>query len=257
MRTALENNEFQLFYQPKVKSENGEIAGVEALIRWQSSEFGNVSPSLFIPIVEKNGLIIELTEWVMMTACRQMKSWREEGVRIEKVAVNISAVLFHYHDLIGMVERVLKETKLSPSMLELEITETGLMENIENAILTLENLQKMGVSIALDDFGTGISSLTYLKELPLNTSKIDKSFIDGIPINEKDTAIMETILKLAENLDLTVVAEGVEEAEQVEFLKRKTCHYIQGYFFGRPLPPDEVKQLYGEKQASDFIIVTN
>ncbi len=216
-REALSNQEFYLCYQPKVDAMTKQITSVEALVRWQSSKFGFVSPATFIPIAEKNGFIFDLTEWILVEACKQMKKWELSGSPIQKVSVNISAHHFLANTLDQMVTAALNESELSGDRLELEITETSVMENLQMATGTINRLQELGVSVALDDFGTGVSSLTYLKTLPIHTLKIDKSFIDELAQSDRDAALVRMIIELAKIFKLKVVAEGVESIDQLSY----------------------------------------
>lgn len=237
---ALGNKEFYLVYQPQVDLMSGEIIGLEALLRWQHPDRGWVSPGKFIPIAEETGLIVPIGEWVLRTACRQMKQWHDEGFPPLTISVNLSIRQFYQEDLVGMVKDVLDATQLAPKYLDLEITESMMM-NADYAMKKLKDLKEIGVQISIDDFGTGYSSLSYLKHLPVDRLKIDQSFVRDIVHNreETDTAIVSTIISLANNLNLNVIAEGVETDTQKEFLKSRHCQQIQGYLFSPPLFPEE------------------
>ncbi|HEX3032039.1 MAG TPA: EAL domain-containing protein, partial [Bacillota bacterium] len=241
LRKALENEEFMLYYQPIVDVETGRVFGLEALLRWQHPELGLVTPQDFIPLAEEIGLIIPLGDWVLQQACAQNKAWQEAGYAPVRVTVNLSGKQFQKGDLVENVRRVLEETGLEAQWLELEITETVAMQNMDYTIKTLQQLGQMGVRFAIDDFGTGYSSLSYLRRFPIHTLKIDRSFIGDIVNNPEDAAIVSTIIVLANNLNLEIVAEGVEENNQVEFLRKRKCRNMQGYFFGRPMPPKTVE----------------
>lgn len=244
MRNAVASDEFQLVYQPKVSLETGCIVGAEALVRWNSPVLGFVSPANFIPLAEETGLILDIDEWVVGSVCQQISLWRSRGIDINKVSVNLSALQFQRGDLITLIESVLSASDVDPYHLDLEITEGLLMWNFDSAIAILNKLKDVGVSISLDDFGTGYSSLSYLQKLPIDTLKIDKTFVDEIHLNKRDAAITGTIIALANSLGLNVVAEGVEHREQYELLKENRCHEIQGYYFSKPLAPDDFEQLF-------------
>jgi diguanylate cyclase (GGDEF)-like protein len=237
LRRAIAADELSLNYQLKVDIE-GQPTGAEALLRWNSAELGHVPPIRFIPLAEETGFIVELGEWVLRQACRQMVSWRAAGLNIAKISVNISVKQLERGDIVETVRTVLAETGLEAEALELEITESVIM-NIEDALAILEKLNQLGVQLAVDDFGTGYSSLAYLKLLPIDTLKIDRSFVIGIGETPGDEAIIRTIVALARSLKLTTVAEGVDSAHQVAFLRAHGCDQIQGYFFGKPQPADE------------------
>ena len=231
---ALQKNELQLVYQPQVDSVTGEIQGVEALIRWNHSSYGAISPAQFIPIAENTGLIIPIGEWVLRTACRQLKEWHNQGLFPLTIAVNLSTRQFYSQDLLEMVQGILHETGLRPEDLELEITESMMM-NMEHASKTLQELKRLGCKIAIDDFGTGYSSLNYLKHLPIDRLKIDQSFIRDLVEDEQDDTIVSTIISMAKHLQLDVIAEGVETPEQRAVLQKKQCTHVQGYLYSRRL----------------------
>ncbi|MBF0588442.1 MAG: EAL domain-containing protein [Magnetococcales bacterium] len=237
IRDAMEaGDQFLLHYQPKVETQTGRITGMEALIRWNRPDHGMISPFHFITIAEETGLIVPLGLWVLETACRQTKAWLEAGLPAVKVAVNISSRQFQSKtDLIETLRDVLEKTSLDPQYLELEITESMVMENVNEAIATLEQIRRMGIDIAIDDFGTGYSSLGVLKKFPIQTLKVDRAFIKDIPSDDNDVAITAAIVSMASNLGLKVVAEGAETIEQVQFLKTIGCDTIQGYYFSKPL----------------------
>ncbi|WP_050181732.1 putative bifunctional diguanylate cyclase/phosphodiesterase [Domibacillus robiginosus] len=246
-QSALQNGEFFLCYQPKLDVRSGTVDSVEALVRWNSPIHGSISPSLFVPIAEKNGFIFDLTRWILNEACRQMKQWSERDHSFQKVAVNISAPLFLSDRLPEMIRDILQEHQLEARFLELEITETAVMTDFQNACRIISLLKKEGITISLDDFGTGVSSLTYLKNLPIDTLKIDKSFINEIHTSFEDKALVEMIIQLANLFGLSVVAEGVEKQEQLNVLKKLGCDFIQGYLVSRPELPD-VLEVYYKKQ---------
>lgn len=243
LRSALERSEFKVYYQPQVQIKTGKIIGAEALLRWHNPEKGLVSPAEFIPMAEEMGLIIPLGEWVLRTACRQMKMWQEAGFPQMRVAVNLSRRQFKQKNLSDRVSRILKETGLEAELLELEITESLVMQNEAAAAVVLKEWQELGIKISIDDFGTGYSSLSYLKDFPFDIIKIDKSFVSNIREDRKTAAITIAILKLAHSLDLKVIAEGVETAEELDFLLEHECDEIQGYLFSPPVPAEEFEKL--------------
>lgn len=236
LRKALTNNEFVLYYQPKLHLSDGTITGVEALIRWDNPELGLISPIKFIPLAEETGLIMQIGEWALREACKTNKSWQDQGYRPISMAVNISPKQFRHQDIAKLVANVLADTQLDPQYLELEITETAVMDNVENTVNKLHDIQEMGVKVSIDDFGTGYTSISYLKQFPVSVIKIDQSFIKGITQSQNDCAITSAVIALAHSLDIKVVAEGVETTEQVEFLADHNCDMVQGYYLSRPLP---------------------
>ena len=240
LRHAVENKELQLYYQPKYSFADNKITGYEALIRWNSKELGFVMPDRFIPLAEENGLILEIGEWVLLEACRQMSEWIDQGLQAAIVAVNLSPKQFRDPDLISKIQRCLEERNLSPNHLELEITETAMMDNAEESVRIIEQISALGVKIAMDDFGTGYSSLAYLQKFPFDTLKIDLSFIKALENDPSAEVIVKTILKLAEGLGISTVAEGVETDKQQKFLRALNCDIAQGYFYGKPMPASEV-----------------
>lgn len=240
LRHAIERNELLLCYQPKINIQTGAIVGLEALIRWQHPERGLISPATFIPLAEETGLIIEIGEWVLRTACQQAVEWHRQGLMPLSVAVNISAEQFFQPNLPEIVAQVLLQTQLDPQSLELEVTETAAVKNMDFTKSVLRQLKDIGVHIAMDDFGTGYSSLNYLKELPFNTLKIDQSFIRDLKPNTRDVEIINAVLGLGRGLNLSIVAEGVDNEEQLGVLQTLECEIVQGYLFSRPLPVDEV-----------------
>ncbi|MBN8764793.1 MAG: EAL domain-containing protein [Thiobacillus sp.] len=243
LKQALERKELTLHYQPKLEIRTGSLMGWEALLRWQSAELGMVSPDEFIPVAEHTGLILPIGDWVVREACRQMRVWQDAGLPVGTMAVNLSARQFRQKDLAEEVSAALRDTGLAASDLELEITESSIMDNRAVAATVLTELERLGLRIAVDDFGTGYSSLSYLKSFPIHCLKIDRSFIRDIPGDENDTAIVRTIIALAGSLGLTVVAEGVETDAQLAYLRAHHCDQAQGYLFSRPLPPDECVKL--------------
>lgn len=233
---ALERNELQLYYQPKVDVQTLAIVGAEALIRWQHPTRGMVSPVEFIPIAEETGLIVPIGQWVLLTACRQAKIWHDAGFQVS-MAVNLSAYQFNQPDLSYQVVEILEDRDLEPKWLELELTESILVQNPEAAIATLKELKGLGIQISVDDFGTGYSSLTYLKQFPFDTLKIDRSFVCNLINDAKNAAITTALIQLAHSLNLTVIAEGVETEAELAFLRQHHCDAMQGYLFSPPVPP--------------------
>lgn len=240
LSNAIANNQLVLHYQPQVNINTGEVCGVEALIRWQHPERGMIPPVMFVPIAETSGLIFPMTEWVIKTACTDLKRCIDIGLDIERVSVNLSANLLLYKNLIGMISRILKETDLPAKRLEVEITESMVMDDIEKSSITLNALYLLGVGLALDDFGTGYSSLTYLRQFPLSTLKIDRSFITEMSANAEDIAIVRAVIALAHSLHLQVIAEGVEDEKQLKILQQEGCDQVQGYYYSKPLPLDDL-----------------
>jgi diguanylate cyclase (GGDEF)-like protein len=243
LRHALERDEILLHYQPKVSLDNGGITGMEALVRWDHPDLGMISPVQFIPLAEETGLIVPIGRWILNTACAQNKAWLDQGFPPLRVSVNLSARQFNDENLMSDIARTLKESGLPPSLLDLEITESMVMQNPDRAVKILKKLRSMEIAISMDDFGTGYSSLSQLKRFPINTIKIDRSFINDAINSEEDAAITEAIIAMGRALRLNVVAEGVETAEQVQFLRKHRCDELQGYYFSKPIPGDEFAQL--------------
>ncbi|MFS0782487.1 EAL domain-containing protein [Bacillus sp. 1P06AnD] len=246
LRRALEKNELSLYLQPQIDLKNGLVTSFEALLRWNNEKLGFVSPADFIPIAEETGLIIPIGKWVIEEVCKMIRHWDNMGYPPLKVAVNLSPKQFLQPALIEHISCLLDKYKIDPIQLEIEITE-GAMQDTTEALRTLNGLKKLGVSISVDDFGTGYSSLSYLKQFPLDTLKIDQSFIKEVLCDQKDEAIITTIIHLAQNLGLEVIAEGVESEEQADFLKKVSCQKAQGFFYSRPLPIEEIEQKYFNK----------
>jgi diguanylate cyclase (GGDEF)-like protein len=239
LRRALERREFELHYQPKVELAEGRVVGMEALVRWRHPKRGLVAPDQFIPLAEDTGLILPIGAWVINEACRQNKAWQDAGLPPLRMAVNISGVQFRQKNLLEDIALALGNTGLAPECLEVEITESVVMQNASDTIVTLEKLSQMGVHVSIDDFGTGYSSLSYLKRFPLDKLKIDRSFIRDVSNDMEDAAIVRATVGLAHNLRLRVVAEGVETAEQLAFLRALGCDEYQGYYKSKPLPAAE------------------
>jgi diguanylate cyclase (GGDEF)-like protein len=244
LRHALRRNELSLHYQPQIDVKTKRMTGVEALLRWDHPEHGSVSPSRFIPLAEECGLITPLGEWVLETACHQTKVWQDKYERQLDIAVNLSSQQFFSSDIANVVLRTIYDAGLAPSSMHLELTETILMNDVKETIVTLDKLRDAGVSLAMDDFGKGYSSLSYLKRLPLDTLKIDKSFVMDMENNKDDAAICAAIIAMAHNLDLKVIAEGVETQEQLNFLEGQGCDQIQGFLISKPLPPEELEERF-------------
>jgi diguanylate cyclase (GGDEF)-like protein/PAS domain S-box-containing protein len=249
LRLAVNGEQLLLAYQPQINLVTGRTIGVEALVRWNDPLRGIVEPASFIPIAEETRLILPLGEWVLRTACRQMKDWQDRGAGPMRIAVNLSARQFQQHDLVEMVRNTLEETNLGPSSLDLEITETTAMQNAEVTVETLRALRSLGVGISIDDFGMGYSSLNYLKRFPLNAVKIDRAFVNDITSNNGDAAIVSAVIGMARSLRLRVLAEGVETAEQFAFLRSRECDEAQGYYFGRPISAEDMTRLLIERRA--------
>jgi diguanylate cyclase (GGDEF)-like protein len=239
LRKALEKEEFVLHYQPQVDLASGQVVAVEALIRWPRSDLGLVGPSDFIPVAEDSGLIIPIGEWVLQTACKQAKQWLDAGKPL-RVSVNLSGRQFADDFLVSNLLAVAKEAGLPPHLLELELTESTLMDGNDTSIAKLKQLQEAGFMLSVDDFGTGYSSMSYLKRFPIHTLKIDRSFIQDLPHSRDDAAITKAIVSMAQTLGLRIVAEGVETPEQIQFLKEAGCRVSQGFFFGHAVPPAEI-----------------
>ncbi|OUR71030.1 hypothetical protein A9Q77_06965, partial [Marinomonas sp. 42_23_T18] len=241
LRRALKRNQFEVYYQPQVDLNNKQVIGCEALIRWHHPTKGFVSPIDFIPLAEETGLINDIGEWVLFEACQQAANWRNEYGRAIDMAINLSARQFD-DMLVATVIKALKQSKLPSHCLTLEITESILVHNPEDVIHTLTQLRQLGIKIALDDFGTGFSSLSYLKRFPLDKLKIDRAFVKGLPNDSDDSAIIASVLAVAEHFNLTTIAEGIENPEQDIFLKELSCSQGQGYFYDKPLTAHDMSQ---------------
>ncbi|MBS1196805.1 MAG: putative signal transduction protein containing a rane domain, an and a domain [Proteobacteria bacterium] len=249
LRRALKKGEFFLQYQPQIDIASGAITGTEALIRWQDPQLGLVYPEQFIPIAEECGLIVPIGRWVLREACRQVKAWQDAGLPAVPVAVNISAVEFRHKNFLAGIALILKETGLKPTYLELELTESILMHDTESSKSGLEALKAMGVNLAIDDFGTGYSSLSYLKRFPIDTLKIDQSFVQDITTNADDATIVSAVIGMGRNLKQRVIAEGVETCEQLAFLRTQLCDQGQGFKFSHPLSAEDFGRLLGQGHA--------
>jgi len=244
LRQALKRDELYLVYQPKIDLESREVIGAEALIRWNHPKLGLVAPARFIPVAEESGLVGEIGEWVLRTACAQIRTW--QGMNLfPQIAVNVSARQFHQYDLSRLISAVIREAQIPPESLEIELTESAVMHDAESSIVTLERVKQLGVRIAIDDFGTGYSALAYLKKLPVDTLKIDREFIRDVPGDEDDVSIVKSIIALAKSMKIDVLAEGVETRQQLDFLKNEGCSFIQGHYLSEPKPASEIPGLTG------------
>lgn len=242
LRKAIERGELDLHYQPQLDVASGAFFGLEALLRWDSPELGRISPVEFIPLAEETGLIVGIGEWVLRRACRQAKSWRDQGIPLTRMAVNVSAIQFLHKGFSSLVATILDETGLEPDVLELELTESALINDEDDVLQVLQTLKKVGVQLAIDDFGTGYSSLSRLKNFPIDRLKIDQSFVSGIEQDSDNAAIVVAVIAMAEGMDMKVIAEGVETAGQLTFLTNKHCNEIQGYLLSKPLPKAQVEE---------------
>ena len=252
LRKALALNEMKLYYQAQVSPVTGQITGAEALLRWDQSELGMISPAEFIPLAEDTGMILEIGDWVLNQACQQNAQWQKAGLPAIRVAVNLSGLQFIQKDLHQKVKQALKKSGLAPEYLELEITESIIMRNIEDTIATLQSFRDMNLGVSVDDFGTGYSSLSYLKRFPLESLKIDRSFVQDIPGDNDDVKITSAILAMARSLNLKVVAEGVETEQQARFLANHHCDLLQGYLYSKPLPAREFQELLASGKSWDM-----
>jgi len=250
LQTAVANNELYLVYQPQVCSQSEQVSSMEVLLRWNSHRFGPVPPYKFIPVAEESNQIVELESFVLRTALTQVKLWNERSEKAFRVAINISAIHFRHKKFVDQIELILSQTNFNPEFLELELTESALMNNTQESIDKLTYLKSLGLKISIDDFGTGYSSMSYLKQLPVDTLKIDKSFIDGIPEDRNNNAISKAIIVLADQFNLQTVAEGVEDKNQLEFLKEAGCHFIQGYYYYKPLSAEAFEKEFKLKPVT-------
>lgn len=250
LRRALERQEFRLYYQPQIDMQSGIVNGVEALIRWQHPELGLVSPLEFIPLLEETGLILPVGEWVIRTACKQIREWLDAGFPSLIMAVNLSGRQFRQPNLIEMIKQALHEFNIPPAQLELELTESVMMDNLEETAETLKKLKLLGLKIAIDDFGTGVSSLGYLKHFPVDTLKISHDFVLNLPADSADASIASAVISLARNMQLSSVAEGVENQRQMDFLRDQDCERMQGFLFSRPIPAEQMTSLLTNWKAT-------
>lgn len=247
LRKAIERKEFNLYYQPQLDIDQGSFNGLEVLLRWDNKELGSISPTEFIPLAEETGLIIHIGEWVLRQACSQAYSWCNQGIHLNRIAVNVSAVQLLHRGFPELVGTILAETGLDPSLLELELTESALINDVDLVIEILEQLKQVGVQLAIDDFGTGYSSLSRLMNFPIDRLKIDQAFVRNLEQNSDNGAIAAAIIAMAGSMNMKVTAEGVETGVQFDFLKNKCCNEVQGYFLSKPLPVDEVEKFLRNK----------
>jgi EAL domain-containing protein (putative c-di-GMP-specific phosphodiesterase class I) len=250
LRRALKRQEFVLHYQPKVAIASGRIVGVEALIRWNSRDLGFVPPGRFIPLAEETGLIVPISEWVLREACVQNKAWQDQGFPPLLISINLSPRQFRQKDLVQRISGILQETHLEPRFLELEITEGTIMHQAERAVAVLEELHRIGVQVSVDDFGTGYSSLAYLKRFPVQTLKIDQSFVRDLTTDADGAGIVAAVVAMAKSLKLHVIAEGVETKEQLASLAKLKCDEYQGYYFSKPVPAEDFARLLRQQGAN-------
>ncbi|MEM6254942.1 MAG: EAL domain-containing protein [Cyanobacteria bacterium P01_D01_bin.156] len=249
LRYALERNEFEVYYQPQLNLRTGQIEGAEALIRWHHPQVGNISPGVFIPLAEETGLIISIGQWVLETACRQARKWQDMNLDLRHMSVNLSSVQFNQGSLSQQVAETLRNTGLSPHMLELEITETALMQDANMAVKTLKELKEMGMRLAVDDFGTGYSSLGYLQKLPIDTLKIDNCFVRGVTHDPKNQIILQSAIQMGHDLGLCIIAEGVETVDEQSLLEAYHCDFVQGYLIGKPMTAQQLQVSLEERMA--------
>lgn len=249
LRKALQGRELELHYQPVIEAKTENVVGLEALLRWNHPDLGLLSPGHFISVAEHSGIIVPIGEWVLRTACKQLRTWQKRFNRDLRVAVNLSARQFQQPNLLELVRSAIDESGIAPHSLELEITESGAMQNADVTIYTLQELKQAGVRIAMDDFGTGYSSLNYLKRFPIDTLKLDQTFVADVVTGGSGAAIVTAIIAMAHSLDLEVVAEGVESREQFEFLKMRRCDFAQGYLFGYPYTVEQVDRVFSDRRA--------
>lgn len=247
LRRAIEEEELILYFQPQIHLKNNEVMGVEALVRWHHPEFGLLPPGDFIPLAEETGLILPMGDWVLRTACEKLRQWQLEGLPPVRVAVNLSAAQFMQKDLIDKIDQILADTKVNPSYLEIEITENMVMQDVHSAIKTLNELKRRGIHLSIDDFGTGYSTFSYLKDFPIDTLKIDRTFIKDIDTNPSSTALTKAITSLAHDLDLKVIAEGVENQDQLAIVRNHACDAVQGFYFSKPLNETQITHYLRER----------
>jgi EAL domain-containing protein (putative c-di-GMP-specific phosphodiesterase class I) len=257
LRHALDREEFRLYYQPQINIDSGKITGVEALLRWQHPDFGIVSPSDFVPLLEETGLIVGVGEWILQTACAHLAAWRKNGQNQLRLAINLSARQFNEPAFEHDIHRIIKDYSLDPTRIELEMTESVFMRNARSTTFAFNYLHGMGIRLALDDFGTGYSSLSYLKRFPIDTLKIDRTFVRDVTEDADDAALTSAIIVMAQSLGLNVVAEGVETEAQLEFLRKRGCKNVQGYLFSDPLSVEEMTVCLDQGLAYPFRSVAN
>lgn len=250
LKRALRNSEFDIYYQPKISAFNGKVVGVEALLRWNHPEFGLVSPDRFIHYLEQSGLIKPVGEWVLSNACLQAKKWQDQGLDELRMSINISAIQFLNDNIVDQVKSVLNESDVHTECIELELTESAFLQNANFALRVMNRLKEFGVKLSIDDFGSGYSSLQYLRQFPLDFLKIDRSFVQGLAYDNKDAAITGAISNLAYSLGMRLIAEGVENTDQMEILKACGCHEFQGFLFSPPVPPEKIPEIVHNQQES-------
>jgi EAL domain-containing protein (putative c-di-GMP-specific phosphodiesterase class I) len=247
LKTAVKEKQFEIYYQPQVDGLTGDIVGMEALARWIHPKLGMVFPDKFIPLAEETGIVVDIDRFIMRKAFEQFLHWQRSGFNPGKLALNISIKNLEKNDFLDMLKRELNKVNFNKDNLVLEVTESGVMKEPLKTINILNNISNLGIRIAIDDFGTGYSSLAYLKRLPINKLKIDRSFIKNLPDNDEDVVIAKTIINLAQNLDLNIIAEGVETKQQLDFLIENNCNIIQGFYYSKPLPVAEIQVLLESK----------
>jgi EAL domain-containing protein (putative c-di-GMP-specific phosphodiesterase class I) len=242
LRQSIEKNQLEVYYQLQMNAKENNIIGMEALVRWNHPDMGLVSPAKFIPLAEDTGFILQLDRWVMKEAIAQFYSWNKEGLNHGVLSLNLSMLVLEQDEFLQAIKDMIKDAKLDTSWLSFEVTETQIMKNPDKSIKKLNELSQLGIKLSIDDFGTGHSSLSYLKKLPIDKLKIDQSFIRDIPTDTDDIEITKTIISMAKNLNLHVIAEGVETQEQLNFLLENDCNEIQGYFYHKPSPASEIEK---------------
>jgi EAL domain-containing protein (putative c-di-GMP-specific phosphodiesterase class I) len=243
LHEAIQNGEFQLHYQPKIEAATGRIAGFEALLRWQSSSLGFVPPDKFIPVAEQSGQIDGIGDWVFYSACQQLRTLMDMGLEVVPIALNISGIQLRQQNLANRIQNILDEFNLDSHLIEIELTESSLVNIYDKSIAILEQIKEMGIRVTMDDFGTGYSSLSYLRNIPLSGLKIDRSFISDVNKDENADKLISSIVSIAHGLGLEVVAEGIEEKHQADYLIALGCEYLQGYYYSRPVPHNEVADI--------------
>ncbi|HLL20239.1 MAG TPA: GGDEF domain-containing phosphodiesterase, partial [Rubrivivax sp.] len=255
LRGAAERNEFFLNFQPIIGMKSGRIEAMEVLLRWQHPERGLVPPMRFIPLAEASGLIVPIGEWVLRAACAQIRQWQGSGLKVPTLAINLSAIQVHHLPIVERISSILEEMQVDASALELEITEGSLMNRTDEVVSTLRRLTEIGLRIAIDDFGTGYSSLSYLKRLPIDTLKIDRSFVMDIRSDTDDAAIVGAVISMARSLNLKVIAEGVETAHQLDLLRELGCDQYQGYLASRPLSAEDAARRLADRSVKDDLVL--
>jgi EAL domain-containing protein (putative c-di-GMP-specific phosphodiesterase class I) len=257
LRQAIARQEFVLNYQPKVNLATGAVVGVEALIRWHRPHRGVVPPAGFIPVAEESGLILPIGRWALDTACRQARAWQEGGLPPVSIAINVSAVELRGKDFLNNVRQILEQNRLEPRFLELELTETFMMQDWKTTAEILRALKTLGVRIALDDFGTGYSSLSYMRRFPIDALKIDQSFVRDMTSDADDASIVSAVINMGRSLNMSVVAEGIQTRDQLEFLRDRQCPEGQGFYFGPPVPAAELTELWSGAVGRPLLAVSS